>query len=77
LLFEPVGVSEGDFGQRSASPAVVYNLFHHSFNVPVAFREIQVPELRFVQPVVVVGFEDTFRVSTSLVTDYTTHFSIY
>ncbi len=76
LLLEPIRVSEGDLGQGGASARIVDNLLHHSFDVAVALGEIQVTELGFVQTVVVVSFEDTFRVASSLVADYTAHFSI-
>ncbi len=74
LLFEPVGVSEGDFCEGRSSAAVVDYFFHHSFDVAVALGEVQVSELRFVKSVVVVRFEDTFWISSSLVADYSTHF---
>jgi hypothetical protein len=74
LLFESVRVSESYFGQRSSSSGIMDNFFDHSLYVPVSLGEVQITELRLVQPVMVVSFENTLGVSPSLVSDYSTHY---
>ena len=74
LLLKSIRIPEGDFRKWCSSAAVVDYFFHHAFDVAVTLREVQVAELGFVQAVMVVSFEDTLGVSSSLVADYSTHF---
>jgi hypothetical protein len=77
VLLIAISVSETNLGDGSASAAVMDNFFNNTFNITISFSIVKVSKLRFFHTVVAVGLENTFRVTPSLISNNSTHISMF
>lgn len=76
VLLEAVSISETDLSNGGSSSAIMDNFFNDTFNITISFSIVKVSKLRFFHTVVSVGLKDTLRVTSSLISNNSTHFSI-
>ena len=76
VLLIAISVSETNLGDGSASSTVMDDFFNNTFNITVSFSIVKVSKLRFFHTVVAVSLENTFRVTPSLISNNSTHFSM-
>jgi hypothetical protein len=76
VLLIAISISKADFGDGSSSSAVMDDFFNNTFNITVSFSIVKVSKLRLFHTVMAVSFENTFRVTPSLISNNSTHYSI-
>jgi len=76
VLLIAISISKTDFGDGSSSSAIMDDFFNNTFNITVSFSIVKVSKLGLFHTVMTVCFEDTLRVTPSLISNNSTHFSI-
>jgi hypothetical protein len=76
VLLIAISISKTDFGDGSSSSAIMDDFFNNTFNITVSFSIVKVSKLGLLHTVMAVSLENTLRVTPSLISNNSTHFSI-